>query len=52
MKSKNIEIEGIIPVKAQSDRVKNKNLRKFGNSSLYELKLTQLSKTKQFKNFT
>ena len=46
-----IEIEGIIPVKAHSDRVKKKNLRKFGDTSLYELKLMQLSKTKEFKNF-
>ena len=51
MKSKKIEIEGIIPVKAQSERVKNKNLRKFGKTSLYELKLKQLSRTKEFKNF-
>ena len=51
MKSKKIEIEAIIPVKAKSERVKNKNLRKFGNTSLYELKLMQLSKTKEFKNF-
>ena len=51
MKLQKIEIEGIIPVKSQSVRVKNKNLRKFGNTSLYELKLLQLSKTKQFKNF-
>jgi CMP-N,N'-diacetyllegionaminic acid synthase len=48
---KKIEIEGIIPVKTFSVRVKNKNLRKFANTSLYELKLKQLSKTKQFKNF-
>jgi len=46
-----IDIEGIIPVKTFSKRVKNKNLRKFGNTSLYELKLRQLSKTSQFKNF-
>ncbi len=51
MRSKKIEIEGIIPVKSQSERVKDKNLRKFGKTSLYELKLLQLSKTKQFKNF-
>lgn len=48
---KKIEIEGIIPVKTFSVRVKNKNLRRFANTSLYELKLKQLSKTKQFKNF-
>lgn len=48
---KRIEIEGIIPVKTFSVRVRNKNLRKFANTSLYELKLKQLSKTTQFKNF-
>ena len=48
---KKIELEGIIPVKTYSERVKNKNLRKFGNTTLYELKLKQLSKTKNFKNF-
>jgi len=48
---KKIEIEGIIPVKTFSVRVKNKNLRKFANTNLYELKLKQLSQTKQFKNF-
>jgi len=47
-----IEIEGIIPVKTYSERVKNKNLRKFADTSLYELKLKQLSKTRQFKCFT
>ena len=46
-----IEIVGIIPVKANSERVKKKNLRKFGNTSLYELKLKQLKKTKKFKKF-
>ena len=50
MKSK-IEIVGIIPVKANSQRVKKKNLRKFGNTTLYHHKLKQLSKTKEFKNF-
>lgn len=48
---KKIEIEGIIPVKTFSERVKNKNLRKFADTNLYELKLKQLSKTTQFKNF-
>ena len=40
MKSK-IEITGIIPVKAKSERVKNKNLRKFADTNLYELKINQ-----------
>ena len=42
------EIVGLIPVKANSERVPMKNLRKFGDSSLFELKLSQLSKTKGF----
>jgi N-acylneuraminate cytidylyltransferase len=46
-----LDIEAIIPVKTYSERVKNKNLRKFSNTSLYKLKLEQLSKTKNFKNF-
>ena len=47
---KKIEIVGIVPVKANSERVKKKNLRKFGNTNLYELKLDQLKKTKNFKS--
>ena len=50
MKSK-IEITGIIPVKAKSERVKNKNLRKFADTNLYELKINQLKNTKNFKEF-
>lgn len=46
---KKIEVIGIVPVKANSERVKKKNLRKFGNTNLYELKLNQLKKTKNFK---
>ena len=42
------EIVGLIPVKGNSERVPLKNLRKFGDSSLFELKLTQLSKAKGF----
>jgi len=38
------EIIGLIPVKGSSERVPMKNLRKFGGSSLFELKLSQLSK--------
>ena len=48
---KKIEVVGIVPVKANSERVKRKNLRKFGNTNLFELKLKQLKKTKNFKNF-
>ena len=42
------EIVGLIPVKGSSDRVPMKNLRKFGDSSLFELKLSQLSRAKGF----
>ena len=48
MKSK-VEIVGIIPVKANSERVKKEEFRKFGNTNLFELKLKQLKKTKNFK---
>ena len=46
---KKIEIVGIVPVKANSERIKKKNLRQFGNTNLFELKLKQLQKTKSFK---
>ncbi len=46
-----LKIIGIIPVKANSERVKRKNLRKFANTNLFELKLNQLSKTKHFEDF-
>ena len=46
-----MKIIGIIPVKKNSERVKSKNLRKFSNTSLFELKLKQLSKTKEFDDF-
>ena len=46
-----MDIIGIIPVKGNSERVKKKNLRKFANTNLFELKLSQLKKTKKFKNF-
>ncbi len=48
---KKIDVVGIIPVKANSERVKKKNLRKFANTNLFELKLHQLKKTKNFKKF-
>ena len=41
-------ITALVPVKGNSDRVKKKNLRSFGNSNLYEIKLKQLKKTKKF----
>ena len=43
-------VVGIIPVKANSERVKKKNLRKFCNTTLFELKLKQLKKAKKFKS--
>lgn len=42
------EIVGLIPVKGSSERVQMKNLRKFGDTSLYELKLDQISKVTGF----
>ncbi|MDA7606182.1 hypothetical protein N8726_01095 [Pelagibacteraceae bacterium] len=46
-----MKIVGIIPVKAHSVRVKKKNTRKFANTNLLQLKLSQLKKTKNFSNF-
>lgn len=46
-----MDIVGIIPVKGNSERVKRKNIRKFSNTNLFELKLSQLKKTKNFKHF-
>ena len=42
------KITGLIPVKGNSERVTDKNLRSFGRSSLFELKLEQLSHTNCF----
>lgn len=42
------EIVALVPVKGNSERVKLKNLRKFGETSLLELKLSQLSKVRGF----
>ena len=39
-----MKITAIVPVKGSSQRVKKKNLRKFSNTSLYELKLDHLHK--------
>ena len=38
------DIVALIPVKANSERVKSKNLRKFGKTNLLELKLSHLKK--------
>jgi len=46
-----MKIIGIIPVKKNSERVKGKNLRKFSNTNLFDLKLKQLKKTKLFDDF-
>lgn len=46
-----MKIVGVIPVKKNSERVKGKNLRKFSDTNLFELKLKQLRKTKFFDDF-
>lgn len=46
-----IKITGIIPVKENSDRVENKNIRNFAGTNLLKLKLNQLKKTKKFHKF-
>lgn len=45
----NLDITALIPVKANSQRVKKKNLKKFAELNLYEIKLKQLQKTNCFK---
>ena len=47
---KKLDIIGVIPVKESSERVKGKNLRKFHNTNLYELKIAQLKRLKIFQN--
>ena len=42
------EIVGLIPVKGNSERIKQKNLRRFGDTTLFELKLRQLQNSKGF----
>jgi len=44
------EIVGLVPVKGSSERVKGKNIRSFGDTSLLELKLKQLKEAKGFSN--
>ena len=39
-----MKITAIVPVKGNSERVKNKNIRKFSNTNLLALKLTHLKK--------
>ena len=42
------EIIGVIPVKGSSERIQKKNLRPFGGTNLFELKLNQLKEAKGF----
>ena len=37
------DITALIPVKKTSDRIKDKNIRRFSDTSLFELKLKQIS---------
>lgn len=46
--NKKNNITALVPVKGNSQRVKKKNLRKFHNSNLLEVKLKQLKKTNCF----
>ena len=45
-----IKITAVIPVRAGSQRVKNKNLRPFGNTNLLELKIKTLKKVDEIDN--
>ena len=42
------DITALIPVKKTSDRIKDKNIRRFSDTSLFELKLKQISTLKCF----
>lgn len=44
------EIVALVPVKASSERVENKNTRPFHDTTLFELKLRQLKRVKGFSN--
>jgi CMP-N-acetylneuraminic acid synthetase len=46
------EIVALVPVKASSERVRNKNTRPFHDTNLFELKLHQLKDVKGFSNIT
>lgn len=48
MKNTKKDIVALIPVKGNSERVKKKNLRKFGGSNLLKLKISQIKKAKCF----
>tara|TARA_B100001063_G_scaffold247388_1_gene294196 strand:- start:17614 stop:18300 length:687 start_codon:yes stop_codon:yes gene_type:complete len=43
-------ITGIVPVKGSSERVKQKNLRDFAGTSIYEIKLNQLKEAEGFED--
>ena len=42
------EVTALIPVKAHSERVVSKNLRPFGDTSLFELKVKQIKEVEGF----
>lgn len=42
-----MRVKGVIPVRAGSERVKNKNIRPFADSSLLEIKIRQLKRMPQ-----
>lgn len=46
IKKDTLTIKGVIPVRANSERVKNKNIRPFAGSSLLEIKIRQLKRMK------
>lgn len=43
----NMSLSAVIPVRAGSSRIKNKNIRAFANSNLLEIKIKQLQKIKR-----
>jgi CMP-N-acetylneuraminic acid synthetase len=43
------DIVAVVPIKRQSERVANKNIRPFGGTTLFELKLQQLKEAKCFR---
>ena len=49
MLKKTKEVVGVVPVKGESERVRNKNLRSFAGTNIFELKLSQLQKVKGHK---
>ena len=43
----NMKIKALVAVRSGSQRVKNKNIRKFVDSSLLEIKINQLKRIKE-----